>query len=241
MGAKNGKSNAIRLMKDSVLDFIALFFPNYCLGCANALVKGEDILCTYCVRDLPKTGYSFVDENPIKTRLLGRLPLEKATAYLKFRKSGIAQKLLHELKYNNHPEIGIKLGLLLGKEMADAGSNNVDIIIPVPLHPVRQRKRGYNQSAKFAEGLSQSLKVPWAESISIRKSNTVTQTKMNRSERWENVKSVFGISDGNLIQNKKVLLVDDVITTGATLEACGLHLIESGCSQLSIACIAEAQ
>ncbi len=241
MASNNGNSNVMRFLKGTVLDFIGLFFPNYCLGCANALFKGEEILCTHCIRDLPKTNYSFYDDNPVKSRLMGRLPLQSATAFLKFRKSGIAQKLLHELKYNNHPEVGIKLGKLLGKEIISTGTHGIDLIIPVPLHPARHRKRGYNQSAKFAEGISSVMGVPWAESISIRRENTATQTKMNRSERWENVKNVFGVSNHEALKNKRVLLVDDVITTGATLEACGHHLIESGCSELSIACIAEAQ
>lgn len=150
--------------------------------------------------------------------------------------------MLHQLKYHHHPEIGVKLGKVFGRELAERGLKQAfDIITPVPLHPTRLRKRGYNQSAKFAEGLSHALAVPWSESISVRKGRTKTQTRKSKIDRWENVKNAFSIAEGKLVEGKKVLLVDDVITTGATLEACGMHLINSGCSHLSIACIAEAQ
>ncbi|MCE2893155.1 MAG: ComF family protein [Flammeovirgaceae bacterium] len=223
-------------------DFIGLFFPNYCFGCNRSLVKGEDTLCTICLIDLPKTNYHLLIDNPIKGRLNGRLPIDHALAYLKFRKSGIVQHLLHQLKYNNHPEVGVKLGLTYGRELEQVGfQNEFDVIIPIPLHPTRLRKRGYNQSAKFAEGLSHSLRIPWAESISIRKTTTSTQTKKSKQERWENVEGAFGIQSAEKIVGQRILLVDDVVTTGATLEACGQHLIKNRCGSLSIACIAEAQ
>ncbi len=136
--------------------------------------------------------------------------------------------------------MGIKLGKQYGKDLKENGINQFDLIVPVPLHESRRRKRGYNQSSKFAEGLSESLGVSWDESISLRTTSTTTQTKKTKAERWNNVKDVFAIQNSESIRNKRVLLVDDVITTGATIEACGLHLLSQGCS-LSIACIAEAQ
>lgn len=152
------------------------------------------------------------------------------------------QRLLHELKYRQHPEVGVKLGKIYGKDLADAGLGQAfDLIVPVPLHPVRLRKRGYNQAAKFAEGISFALKVPMDESVSVRKANTSTQTSKTKLERWENVKDVFAIEPQANIAGKRILLVDDVMTTGATLEACGQHLIQHGCAELSVACIAEAQ
>jgi len=220
-------------------DFIALFYPNYCYGCKDGLVKGEDILCTKCILDLPKTNYH-LGSSPVKEKLYGRLNVEHAFAFLKFRKTGIVQHLLHELKYNNHPEVGIKLGRLYGWELKNNSIDKFDLIVPVPLHATRKRKRGYNQSSKFAQGLSESLGVPWDESVSIRNASTATQTKKNRMERWNNVKDVFAVDHADRLQGKRVLLVDDVITTGATIEACGQHLIEQGCT-LSVACIAEAQ
>ncbi len=224
-----------------VEDFISLFFPRYCLSCSVALVKGEETLCTRCIFDLPRTNYD-KEDNLVKDRLAGRLPLLYAFAFIKFKKRGNVQRLLHALKYNHHPEIGVKLGKVFGKELNEMGLGSAfDLIIPVPLHNSRKRKRGYNQSAKFAEGLSFSLGVPWDESISIRQTKTATQTKRSRGQRWENVKDVFSISPTSALKGSRVLLVDDVITTGATLEACGMHLIHNGCRELSIACIAEAQ
>src|SRR6478735_4981579 len=223
-------------------DFVSLFFPNSCLGCKEALVKGEEVLCTHCLAELPRTNYHLQEGNPIQERLFGRLDVKHAWAFLKFRKSGIVQHLLHQLKYNNHPEVGVRIGMLFGKELSDHGlGKEFDLIVPVPLHNSRQRKRGYNQSAKFAEGLSSSLTIPWDESISIRKKRTTTQTRKSKLDRWENVRDVFGVDVADKILNKRILLVDDVITTGATLEACGRHLLENNCSSLSIACIAEAQ
>jgi ComF family protein len=223
-------------------DFVSLFFPSYCFGCNQSLVKGEDTLCTRCLLELPKTNYHLLEENPIKNKLIGRLPLKHVWAFLKFRKTGIVQHLLHQLKYNNQPEVAVKLGRNYGQELGQSGyQNEFDVIVPVPLHGSRQRQRGYNQSAKFAEGLSYALSIPWDESISIRTTTTATQTKKSKQERWENVKSVFDIRESEKIKGLRILLVDDVITTGATIEACGQHLVESNCKELSIACIAEAQ
>ncbi len=226
----------------TISDFISLFFPNSCLACSEALVKGEEILCTYCLAELPKTNYHLQSDNPIQDRLFGRIKVKHAWAFLMFKKGGIVQHLLHQLKYNNHPEVGVRIGMLFGRELCEQGlEKEFDLIVPVPLHKSRQRKRGYNQSAKFAEGLSNSLGIPWDESISIRKKSTATQTRKSKLDRWENVNGVFGVDVVDKILNKRILLVDDVITTGATLEACGQHLLESNCAELSVACIAEAQ
>lgn len=152
------------------------------------------------------------------------------------------QHLLHQLKYNNCPEIGERLGKVYGRELAATSTGKeFDLIVPVPLHKARLRKRGYNQSAWFAKGLSESLAVPWDETISVRSKATATQTRKNRAERWENVRHVFSVNAGISVKEKRILLVDDVITTGATLEACGQHLLDCGCTSISVACIAEAQ
>ncbi|MEK6781081.1 MAG: ComF family protein [Bacteroidota bacterium] len=240
MSSFNRKSNWT--LVNAISDFIALFFPRCCLACSESLVKGEDILCTHCLTELPKTNYHLHADNPIQDRLTGRIKVKHAWAYMKFRKSGIVQHLLHQLKYNNHPEVGVRIGMAYGKELLERGfEKEFDLIVPVPLHQFRQRKRGYNQSAKFAEGLSYSLGVPWDESITIRKKHTATQTRKSKLDRWENVNTVFGIDSMDKILNQRILLVDDVITTGATLEACGQQLLEGNCKELSVACMAEAQ
>ena len=225
-----------------VEDFLSLFFPQFCMGCAGPLVKGEDVLCTHCISELPKTHYHKRIENPVMNRLAGRLPIRHGMAFLKFRKGGSVQHLLHQLKYNNHPEIAERLGRAYGRELSQENyGTEFDLIVPVPLHQSRLRHRGYNQSAHFAKGLSEALGVAWNETISIRKQATATQTKMTRAERWENVRHVFSVNTDVGVIQKRILLVDDVITTGATLEACGQHLLDSGCASISIACIAEAQ
>lgn len=222
-------------------DFVALFYPRCCFACSEPLMRGEELLCSGCLSQLPRTAYHRWTDNPVKGRLAGRLPLRFAFAFLKFRKGGIVQNLLHELKYNNRPEIGTRIGSLYGKELMDSGfGSSFDLIVPVPLHRSRLRKRGYNQSAKFAEGLSEALKVPWEESISMRLKSTTTQTRKGRASRWENVNTAFSSASKEKVKGKRILLVDDVITTGATLEACGQHLIQNDCHSLSIACIAEA-
>jgi len=163
-------------------------------------------------------------------------------ALFKFSKSGRVQHLLHQLKYRNHPEIGVTLGRVYGEKMKNESElpTNVDLIIPIPLHPARKRKRGYNQSAKFAEGLSETLEIPFTDELLERRIKTETQTRKSRLNRWENISGVFGLKNPALLEGKKILLVDDVITTGSTLEACSQVLIDQGCPQLSIACIAEA-
>ena len=222
-------------------DFFALFFPRYCAGCEGPILAQENTLCTQCLTQLPKTNYHLDPDNPVKTRLTGRLPLEHAFAFLHFRKSGMVQNLLHRLKYKNQPEIGVAMGRLYGRELMLAGyGQRFDLIVPVPLHQARHRQRGYNQSAKFAEGLGVALGLPWHESISLRKQATRTQTRKTRAQRWTNVEDAFAVGNTQPIENQRVLLVDDVITTGATLEACGQQLLNHGCRSLSVACIAEA-
>ncbi len=162
-------------------------------------------------------------------------------ALFRFSKSGRVQTLLHSLKYRNHPELGMMLGYLYGDRMAEADVANLfELIVPVPLHPSRKRKRGYNQAAKFAEGLSQRLGIPFSDDVIERRVKTDTQTRKTKLNRWENMAEVFNVTDAVSVKNKNILLVDDVVTTGATLEACGNCLLKAECASLSIACIAEA-
>ncbi|MGC4021985.1 MAG: phosphoribosyltransferase family protein [Cyclobacteriaceae bacterium] len=199
-------------------------------------------MCTKCIVQLPFTNDNSFDESLLLDKFLGRLEIKNAWAFLRFRKAGAVQQLLHQLKYNNKPEIGVRLGKIAGEQLIRSGFNiELDMIIPVPLHPSRQRNRGYNQSAKFAEGLSEALKVPVNQKACRRLTNTKTQTKKTREERWENVEKVFQIINPDQLKNKKVLLVDDIITTGATFEACGHILLKAECKELSMACIAHAQ
>ena len=222
-------------------DLISLVYPRYCFACADGLVKGEEILCTKCIHNLPRTGYHSYKENPLYKRLYGRIPVQAAFAFLLFKKGGSVQQIMHAFKYNNHPEIGQVIGRVYGEELYRSGfSGQFDTILPVPLHPLKHKRRGYNQSEEFAKGLSETLQVPWTSGVLHRLVMTDTQTKKSKLKRWQNVNEVFTVLDKDAIKGKRILLVDDVITTGATVEACALALIHAGCTHLTISSIAYA-
>jgi len=206
------------------------------------MAKGESMICSFCMLDLPRSNYHRNSENPLYKRLMGRFPLERAFSFLLFRKKGKVQQLLHALKYHNKPELGQILGRVYGHDLVKDGIQNpVDLIIPVPLHPSRKKKRGYNQSEEFAKGLSEALKIELNTSVVYRAIQTETQTRKTKLKRWQNVREVFAVSNNALVEGKHVLLVDDVITTGATIEACAQKLIQSKCKAISVASIAYAQ
>lgn len=222
-----------------LVDFLALFFPNYCFGCNGGMVKGEEILCTNCISELPLLDHGQSDNNPILKKFIGRLPLKHGFLLLKFQKKGIVQNLLHKLKYDNRPEVGERLGRILSKRIVDDGYGHAfDLIIPVPLHKHKMRIRGYNQSAVIGEGMGKILEIPCDDFIISRKKSTHTQTKKSKIERWENVNDAFKVSYPDQVLGKRILIVDDVITTGATIEACAKSLLEAGASEISIACLA---
>lgn len=220
-------------------DFISLFYPRYCFACDQGLAKGEETVCSACMLELPRTHYHIDPENALMNRLQGRIPLQFAAAFFLFRKRGKVQRLLHQLKYNNHPEIGETLGRVYGHDLREHYfDQKVDMIIPVPLHASRKRKRGYNQSAEFGKGLSKGLNKPCCEDVLVRITKTETQTKKGKLKRWQNVSEVFHVAKQDKLHQQNVLLVDDVITTGATIEACAKMLLEAGCKSVSIASIA---
>jgi ComF family protein len=203
------------------------------------LAKGEEVICTRCIHTLPRTTYHSFADNPLYKRIGGRIPLRFACAFLLFRKGGPVQELLHELKYNNRPDIGRILGRVYGRELLEAGlSPQLDLIVPIPLHAWKRKRRGFNQSEEFAVGLAEAMDIPVQPFVVQRLVNTETQTRKSRLKRWENVSDVFAVTDHAVLDGKHVLLVDDVITTGATIEACGTALLEAGCSALSAVSIA---
>jgi ComF family protein len=228
------------LTVDFLTDFLSLFFPNTCAGCMGPLAKGENMICTTCILEMPQTNQHLDTANSLYQRLSYRMQIEQAMALFKFSKSSRVQQILHSLKYKNQPEIGVVLGKVFGEKIRMAGTLHVDAILPVPLHPARKRVRGYNQSDVFAEGLSEKLEVPALDNVLERKVKTETQTRKTKLRRWQNVSEVFHVKKPELIAGKKILLVDDVITTGATLEACAQTLLDTGCASVSIACLAEA-
>lgn len=202
------------------------------------MITFEDMLCSYCLRQMPWKHPVQPEKN--EARLVIGPPVEHTFSLLNFNKGGIVQHLLHELKYNNHPEIGLRLGRILGMNLAEKGfGRQFDLIIPVPLHPSRHRTRGFNQSTVFAMGVGEMIGSEIDEKVALRKNPTDTQTKKDRQHRWNNVQNVFYIADPERIKGKKVLLADDVITTGATIAAFGKEVFKCNPSSISIATIAD--
>jgi ComF family protein len=220
-------------------DLLNLLFPRLCNACGHYLVRGEENICLSCLRDLPYTDYHLHADNRAAKQFWGRLPCHAVMAMLHFKKGSRVQRLIHRLKYNGQTELGFELGQLLGERLMQSNSFlGIDLIIPVPLHIKRERLRGYNQSKCIADGIAERLHVPVLTNALVKPITTASQTRKGRFSRYENLKSAFQVIDEPSIQNKHVLLVDDVITTGATLEACGLVLYAAGISKLSIATLA---
>lgn len=220
-------------------DFINLIYPQPCLACGDILGKHEDSICTSCIVNLPKTNYHLHYENPLNKIFWGRVSIEMVAAYYYFNKGNKVQNLLHQLKYKGANNVGEKVGLLYGYELLESNNfNDIDFIVPVPLHPKKLKKRGYNQSESFAIGLAQSLKKEVLTNLLLRIVNSETQTKKSRFNRWENVSTIFTISNSTNIEGKHILLVDDVITTGATIEGCAQLLVQRNAkvSVVTIAC-----
>ncbi len=202
-------------------DFIALIYPRNCVSCANLLYKHEAQLCNYCIHNLPKTNFHKTLKNPVEALFYGRQAIAFASSYYLFEKSSGVQKILHHIKYKHNHELASDIGALYGNELKDNELiASAHFIVPVPLHDKKLKIRGFNQSEEFAKGLSLSMKMPINTTILIRKEFTETQTKKNKYQRWENVEDAFELKNPELFERKHIIVVDDVITTGATIEAC---------------------
>ena len=222
-------------------DFVSLIFPELCQACAKSLYRNEELICADCLYHLPYTDFHLQLDNAVAQQFWGRVNLEAASALLYFSKGSRVQNLMHQLKYKNKPEVGVYLGKLAGKRLQENPVfSAADVIIPVPLHQQKQLKRGYNQSLSFAEGLSEKLSIPVLVDNLIRTISTESQTKKSRILRYENMKEVFAVKNLTELTGKHILLVDDIITTGATLEACCGVLLEVPGVRISIASIAVA-
>ncbi|MXV17363.1 ComF family protein [Pedobacter sp. HMF7056] len=211
------------------------------MACRQPLYGGEAIICTDCVFHLPYTGFHHDPGNRMARQLWGRITFNAAAACLYFRKGARVQSLVHQLKYRRQPHIGNKIGELYGVSLCESESfKQAGLVVPVPLHPLKLRKRGYNQSAHFAEGLSHSMGIPVLCDNLVRVADRETQTRKSRFMRYENMKDVFMIRDPSLFAGKHILLADDVLTTGATIEACCLELMKVPGVTVSIVTIAFA-
>lgn len=223
-------------------DLVSIFYPRLCVGCGDALQRNESHLCLRCILHLPETNYHLSKENPLEKIFWGRAKVENVFSFLYFRKGNTVQSILHQLKYKGNKEIGAFMGEMYGKKLADAGClADVDVIVPIPLHPKKMRLRGYNQSEWIAMGLSKGLNVPYSNDFLVRATFTETQTKKARFSRWENVKDVFQASRTDELAGKHVLVCDDVLTTGATTEAAIQKLLEVPGVRVSVVTIATAK
>lgn len=230
-------------MKSIALDFLNLLYPRLCVACKEPLHGYEKDLCTMCYYHLPKTRFLSVVDNPVAKLFWGRSNICFASAYCYYSKGGTAQKLIHAMKYQGKSEIGNSIGKVYGNQLKrndDLYMSDVDLIVPVPLHLKRKRERGYNQSDAFALGLSTALGTQVELSALVKAENTTTQTNKTRIGRWQNVEKTFKVRDCTRFINKHVLLVDDVITTGATLEACANVILQVPGTRVSVLGIAVA-
>jgi competence protein ComFC len=221
--------------------FFNLFYPSVCAACGERLVIQEKVICTHCLVDMPRTNFHHQADNPVSQLFWGRARIENASALFRFQKGSRFQELLHLLKYKGRQDVGIELGRQLGFELKKSDLyKSVEIVIPVPLHPKREKKRGYNQAECISIGMAESMEIKLHVGNLIRNIATETQTKKSRIERWKNVNSIFTVKDPDLLKNKNVIIVDDVVTTGATLEACAQTLLGIDGIKVSIAALAMA-
>ena len=220
-------------------DFIDLIFPRNCALCKRALFDFEPCLCTICQGMLPRANFHLRPfDNELTSKLQGLMPVHRVMAFLRFTKKGKSQTLLHLLKYKNKPELGEELGRLYGLSLLDNGFGGTwDVLVAVPLHPLKKQRRGYNQSECFARGLSKVMGIPYRELL-VRKKFTTTQTNKSRLERLEKVEEVFALNEGQVTQGLRILLVDDILTTGATLCGCSQTLLQGGAKHVDLATIA---
>ena len=224
-------------------ELLQLFFPETCEVCGNSLRYGEHILCTDCLLDIPQIHLHNLEHNPVEELFAGSVPFERATAFFNYQKHTQYAHLVHKLKYQGREDIGILLGELFGVALQKSGFlTGIDAIVPIPLHPKRQRKRGYNQSAVLAQGIANITGIAILENAVIRAVNTKTQTRKNKEERAQNVQGIFEVAVPSQLDGKHILILDDVITTGATCISCAETILHhSNAKSISFASIALAQ
>jgi ComF family protein len=226
----------MHLIKNITDSILQLVFPQVCNGCGSDLVSEGNKLCLLCHESLPQTSFHLHGNNPVEKLFWGRLPVTAATAQYYFSKGSLVQHLMHRFKYKGDRELGLFLGRLMGYQLKETNRfNGIDILIPLPLFPEKERRRGYNQATLLCEGIAEVWEKPIVKGAMIRTTFTESQTKKNRIERWQNMKGRFELTDAAAVKGKHILLVDDVVTTGATLEACGNEIMKGEDVRLSVA------
>lgn len=226
----------MQLLQEIKNALLHLVFPHVCEGCGSDVLEVHSALCLKCLSSLPQTDFHLYANNPVEKIFWGRLPLGCATAQYYFTRESLVQHLMHQLKYKGNKELGIYLGRRMGDALAASSRfSSIDALIPLPLFAAKERKRGYNQATVLCEGIAEVWQKPVLKNVVRRISYTDSQTRKNRVERWQNMEGRFELEGPDAIEGKHVLLVDDVITTGATLEACGREILKAQNVQLSMA------
>lgn len=222
-----------------ISDFSHLFFPHVCAGCGTDNISRQAPVCMQCINQLPLTNFHAYTNNPVEKYFWGRIPVTGAYSLCHFTESSLIQHLLHQLKYKGNKEVGWFLGRMMGHSLKETDRfSNIDMMIPLPLFASRQKKRGYNQAEILCNGIAEIVKLPVVNDAVIRLTATETQTHKNRIERWANMEGKFELIKPAALAGKHILLVDDVITTGATLEACGQEILKAAGTKISIATLA---
>jgi ComF family protein len=233
--------NTLHFLKNIGGGLVQLFYPQGCAACGIPLVPGEEVLCLGCVLQLPYTRFHHQEYNRAAQHFAGRIPLEAASSFLYFTKEGVVQQLMHSFKYKNQKDVGRFLGQLFAAELSSLpGFTRVDALVPVPLHRKRRYHRGYNQAGIIAASMAAAWQKPVFDRVLLRSRHTESQTHKSRRERIVNVRDAFEVKRPDQVAGKHLLLVDDVLTTGATLESCARALLQAGCARISIATLALA-
>ncbi|MFZ2338724.1 MAG: ComF family protein [Bacteroidales bacterium] len=220
-------------------DVISLLLPRLCHGCGNQLLRNEKVICTECYVVIPRTNFHLIRENPVEKLFWGRCLVERAAAFSYYTRDSRIRRMIHHLKYKGAAEIGTELGRIYGNSLKDSDFlHGIDFIIPVPLHPSKKRQRGYNQSDLISMGISDATGIPVDTGILKRTTVTGTQTRKSRYDRWTNVDDIFRVTGRQRLEGKHVLIVDDVITTGSTIEACADEILREGNTKVSVAALA---
>ena len=231
----------IAQLKNIVNSTLHLFYPHVCTGCGSDLLQENNLLCVRCINDLPHTNFAALANNQIEKYFWGRINLTAAYSQFYFSKEFLIQHLIHQLKYKGDTKIGFYLGEIMGKTLHNSNRfSSIDALVPLPLYAAKEHKRGYNQATVICNGMSSVMNIQVLNNAVIRQHATETQTRKHRTERWENVKSSFKVAKPGELSGKHLLLVDDVVTTGATLEACGNAILQAENVKLSIATLAFA-
>jgi ComF family protein len=218
-----------------------LLFPRLCVVCGDKLIEQEHWICLHCLHHIPRTNYHLERDNRVSQLFYGRVEIEFATSFFYFSKGSSYQTLLHNLKYKGMKELGAEIGKHFGIDLLQSPDfSSVDVICPVPLHPLKEKKRGYNQSWWIASGIASQMKKELSDDNLKRITATETQTRKTRFERWQNVEGIFELTNPNAFSGKHILLIDDVVTTGSTLEACAQAILSKTKARVSIATLATA-